>query len=311
MGNLEKIIKLFQCDKCGGEFAYSNNAMICNQCRRSVSIIDGRIFQFQESKISSNTLEKTMYGPEPEELESEIKDKDPAFSLLTTLDVKFNKVVSLDYGCGSSRQVFDLSRNSEVVFGLDYDILPLKIASEVAKNNNYKNIYFVQHGQGGIPFKNNIFDVITTHQALEHVANLEQVIENISQKMKLGGILEADFPNGNSLGEILRELFHRIIKKANPHISKISLKRAKNTFAKNGFELVCFKPTQAINGPLIYFLEGFVFRFIFKKNKLWKIRKKIKRSPLFNFFVRIETPLMKISPQFAHEFKFVLKKIKA
>ena len=206
---LNSAIELLACPNCGGSFILLKNEISCVKCEHKAALIDGIIFQFQKASLPEDILEKTMYGPEYEELKNEINEySDP--NLLKKFNlIKKEDCICLDYGCGSSRQVFDLVKNfkAKIVFGLDYDLEPLRISAKITKELKLSNIFFIQFSSDNIPFKNNVFDIITSHQALEHVNNPENVIENISAKMKEGASIEIDFPNGGSLGEYMREKF--------------------------------------------------------------------------------------------------------
>lgn len=305
-------INLLQCPNCGGNFQlFKKDKIGCEKCHKEYPIINRNIFQFEKNKISDNVLEKTMYGPEYDELKNEINDLEN-FSILAKQQLIFEKSpIALDYGCGSSKQVFELANKfkSDIVFGIDYDLNPLKIISQVINEYDYENIFLIQYSKEKIPFKNEVFDVITAHQVLEHTNNPEFVIKNIASKMKTGAFFEADFPNGNSIGEISRALFHKITNTKNPHISRINFDKAESFFSNSGLSIGFFQPTQAISGPIIYLIEGFILRFIFKKYKLFETRKIYRNSIFFKFLNKIEDVIMRFFPRFAHDFRFILSKI--
>jgi ubiquinone/menaquinone biosynthesis C-methylase UbiE len=309
--NIQKAVVFLQCNDCGGDFVFDGEEMIgCLGCQKKVSMINGNIFQFEKNDISKDIMENTMYGPESNELKKELLEEKPSW-LLTEEKRSINDgMIALDYGCGSSRQVFDFSNyaKAEIVFGLDFDLAPLIISSHISKELGRGNIFFVQYSSKNIPFKDGVFDVVSAHQVLEHLSDPQGAVIDISRKMKKDALFEADFPNGHSLGEIMRHFFHKIIKKDNPHISRINLKKAMRIFKRADLAVTKFVPDQAISGPVIYFYEGFVMRFLRKKNKLWTSRKKFKRNFLLRVIIRMEKKITVFFPKMAHNFRFILKK---
>ncbi len=307
---IKKLSELLVCPNCGKDFRFSADSIECSECGLLVPIINENIFQFQKSDISEKTLEKTMYGPECDELRDELQNSRCENLLLNFKKEITKNPISLDYGCGSSRQVFDLAKefHSDIAVGLDYDLKPLQIASQIAKELNFDNIFFIQHSSEKLPFKDKSFDIVTSHQSFEHIKNPELASNNISRTMRRGGFFEVDFPNGNSIGEYLREIFHKLTRKSNPHISHINLDQCQRMFASSGFDKKFFVATQAITGPMIYFFEGFILRFVLGKYKIWKMRKKIKNSSVFKIINKLEQKITRTFPKFGHDFRFVLMK---
>lgn len=253
-----------------------------------------------------------MYGPELEELRKELADKKAArLSFSKYMDKQKKDFDCLDFGCGSSRQIFDLADRfpEGMVFGVDFDLEPLKIAAKIARQLDYKNLFLIQYGSGELPFKNDIFGIVTSHQVLEHIPNPEKSVFEIHRVMQKWGIFEVDFPNGGSIGEIGRSIFHRIIGTKNPHISRIGLNRAKKLFADSGFRIEKFKSVLAVTGPVSYLIEGFFFRYLMNRYKIWEARRKYQSNFIFRFLRKIDYKLGKYFPRLGHAFEFILRKI--
>lgn len=311
MFELNKIMDILRCSECGGRFHIKNvNLLNCIKCSKKVYFLNGNILQFEDVSISDKIIEKTMYGPQYDELKEELNNKSHNYLIdKTKIKIKTEGIL-LDYGCGSSRQIFDfiLQKKAKIAIGIDYDLEPLLIVSKIAKEMRISNILFIQMKGDALPFFDDTFDFISSHQALEHVPNPGTVIKELSRIIKKNSYLELDFPNGSSLGESGRRFFHWITKTNNPHISKINLKTAKKFFKKEKLEIIFLKPSQALTGPIIYLFEGLILRFIFKKYKIWSIRKKYKSNLMFIIIGKIELFLMKIYPKFGHDYSFILKK---
>lgn len=311
MANLQDAVNLLKCNICGGNFSvYREDLIRCSNCEKEVAIINKNIFQFEKNIASKDVMENTMYGPEKDELKKELFEEKPEWFLIRKKIKTTNNPVILDYGCGSSRQVFDFANyfKSKMIFGLDFDLSPLIISSQIAREFGYNNIFFVQYSAINIPFRDAVFDIVSAHQVLEHLSDPEKTMAEISKKMKKGAFFEADFPNGHSLGEIMRHIFHKIIGRKNPHISKINLKKANKIFAGAQLKVIKFTPDQIFSGPIIYFYEGFIMRFLKKRNKLWETRKKLKKNIALKLLINFERKISLLFPRLAHNFRFILIK---
>lgn len=309
--NIKKAISFLRCPRCSHGFRMENEKAVCENCLFSAVVRQGIIFCFEETVITGTASERTMYGPELQELEKDLADnKSEKVSFLKYLKIQDRNAVCLDFGCGSSRQVFDLADQFQdgIIFGTDFDIMPLDIVANLAKKLEYKNIFLIQYRSADLPFRNNIFNVVTAHQVLEHIPHPERSVSEIHRTMKREGVFEVDFPNGQSIGEIGRRIFHWIAKTKNPHISRIGLTRAKNFFQRAGFQTENFRSVLALTGPLSYFFEGFVLRFILKRQKIWEIRKSYQNSRFFRILARGERNIGKLFPRAGHAFEFILTK---
>ncbi len=311
MVNLQEAVNLLKCDICEGNFGiYGEDLIRCSGCGKEVAIINKNIFQFEKNDISKDIMENTMYGPEKDELKKELFEEKPNWLLIGEKIRISNNPIVLDYGCGSSRQVFDFANyfKSKIIFGLDFDLDPLIISSQMAEESGYNNIFFVQYSSENIPFKDNVFDIVSAHQVLEHLSDPERAVREISKKMKKRALFEADFPNGHSLGEIMRCVFHKIIKKNNPHVSRINLKRANKMFTSAHLEVIKCTTDQIFSGPVIYFYEGLFMRFLKKKNKLWNTRKKFKDGIILKNLIGFEDIFSIYFPALSHNLRYLLVK---
>jgi ubiquinone/menaquinone biosynthesis C-methylase UbiE len=307
----EKAISFLSCPKCGGDFRYEKEKIACRGCNFSACIRKNIIFCFEESDIPKETIERTMYGPEINELEKELSEKKSArLSFVRNLINHESDSVCLDFGCGSSRQIFDLADHFRdgIVFGSDYDFEPLAIVSDLVDRLDYKNIFLLQYQSTDLPFRDNVFNVITSHQVLEHIPNPVKSVHEIHRVLRKDGICEVDFPNGNSASEKIRNFFHRLNGTKNPHISRIGLENSRKMFNEAGFRIKRFQSVQILTGPLSYFIEGFILRYIQKKRKIWEVRKKYQSSFAFRLLQKFERNLEKKLPRMGHAFEFILTK---
>lgn len=135
----------------------------------------------------------------------------PKHSLLKMMPTKFkyfkdsignlNSKKILDLGCGGGLLSEEFAKNGATVTGIDISEGAISIAKEHAKLNNLKIDYVVGSAEN-IPFPEMEFDVVICADCLEHVANLEKVIAEISRVLKVDGIFCYDTINRNWLSKI-------------------------------------------------------------------------------------------------------------
>lgn len=297
----DKAVKCLACPACQGVLSVDASLLWCTSCLAGYPVVDDRIISFRKVALSTQLLEQTMYGPEYEELIGQIPPPENRPLLGTA---------GLDYGCGSSPEVFRIANadRQEIVFGLDYDLAPLRILARAADELGYKNVFLLQYDREDLPCVAECFDLVTSHQALEHVPSPDRVIGEIARRMKPGAIFRVDFPNGHSLGELLRELFHRLNRTRNPHISRISYRSAVGSFKAARLLTERFVSTYALRGPLVYFIEGFVLRFLMRKHKIYAFRNSYRSGAWFRFLGVVDASVCRVLPRFGQAFVFELRK---
>lgn len=115
-------------------------------------------------------------------------DKEVEFIIRNCKLDKGNTVV--DFGCGSGRHSFALSKNGMNVTGVDYLSSPIEKANEIIKNEKIKNLQFIDADCRTITLEQKfdaaicLYDVVGTFA--KDKENLE-IIKNIHRHLKLGG----------------------------------------------------------------------------------------------------------------------------
>ncbi len=109
--------------------------------------------------------------------------------------VKGKKV--LDLGCGEGYGCFMLSDDAESVTGID-------IADEAIRHASIKyqrgNLKFVQGSMADIPIEGEyLFDIILSFEALEHIAEQDEVIREVKRLLKKDGMFIVSTPNKHEL----------------------------------------------------------------------------------------------------------------
>lgn len=96
----------------------------------------------------------------------------------------------LEIGCGQGFNTYLLSKNKlNSVIGIDLSVKDIKIAQQ-----RYPGITFSMMNAEKLKFKDNSFDYVIALQILEHVDNLDQVLDEIARVLKVKGRLVASIP---------------------------------------------------------------------------------------------------------------------
>jgi len=102
--------------------------------------------------------------------------------------------------------------------------------------------------------------------------------------------------------------FLRTNRTRNPHVSQISLKMTDDYFREAGLVMDLFESIYALRGPLIYFFEEFVLRFIFCRHKIFTFCNRYRSSGWFNLIGWIDAAVCKVFPQVGQAYIFDLRK---
>lgn len=107
---------------------------------------------------------------------------------LATDLINFNGEKILDAGCGIGIFMEKFSEFSDHVYGFDVDKRKIDIAKK-----SFKNV--IVAGEGKLPYENNMFDIIWSHEVLEHVNDDKEVLKELVRVLKPGGELIVFTPN--------------------------------------------------------------------------------------------------------------------
>lgn len=108
----------------------------------------------------------------------------------------------LDVGCGGGLLSEQFAKIGCVVTGVDRSIPTLAAAKEHAEKSGL-SIEYVEGNAENLPFQPQQFDIVCCCDVLEHVDDLDTVIEEISQVLKPGGVFFFDTINRTLISKIL------------------------------------------------------------------------------------------------------------
>lgn len=118
----------------------------------------------------------------------------------------------LDAGCGEGTVMKYFAGRVRNASFYGVDISPLGV--EMAKENNLPNCNFLTACLEELPFPNSFFSLIYSQSVLEHVRNLDKVLEEFHRTLDVNGKLIIRVGNGgirntNFLAAVLKYLFKR------------------------------------------------------------------------------------------------------
>ncbi len=130
----------------------------------------------------------------------------------------------LDIGCKKSI-LKELTDDKDVEY-YGIDISETALSEKINKNN-----FRVADVDSGIPFEDSTFDYVFCLELLEHVEKPSFVLKEIHRVLKKDGVLILSIPNPYCWFEMIINLFHRIPKGSEGHISSWT-KQTLNALAK-------------------------------------------------------------------------------
>jgi SAM-dependent methyltransferase len=99
----------------------------------------------------------------------------------------------LEDGCGVGVYVDRLAPMVSVIFGLEYDLARAREASQL--NRDHPNAHILCAASEGLPFPDAVFDLILSHEVLEHVQDDRMAVKEILRTLQPGGRLVVFAPN--------------------------------------------------------------------------------------------------------------------
>lgn len=100
---------------------------------------------------------------------------------------------ALENGCGVGMYVEQLASRTREVIGLEYDYERAEQAARV--NASYSNVKVLNVAGEQLPFPSGVFDLILSHEVLEHVQDDRVAVEEMVRVLRLGGRIALFVPN--------------------------------------------------------------------------------------------------------------------
>jgi ubiquinone/menaquinone biosynthesis C-methylase UbiE len=143
-------------------------------------------------------------------------------SMLLDLNVRGN---GLDIGCHSGYHTEQIKNLLGECIGIDINENLLNIA------HNHNRNYCIYGDMHNLQFKDNQFDLIFSHEVLEHAIDLKKVLLGIHRILKQNGYLVFSVPSSNQPNEYKRG-------ESDPHFSIKTPFEMKNLLIECGYKIV-------------------------------------------------------------------------
>ncbi|MCG8669296.1 MAG: bifunctional 2-polyprenyl-6-hydroxyphenol methylase/3-demethylubiquinol 3-O-methyltransferase UbiG [Pseudomonadales bacterium] len=122
--------------------------------------------------------------------------------VLNALRINYHDLKVLDIGCGGGFICEEFAKRSARTSGVDPSPATIVEASQHARKTGLDINYREGTGEN-LPFEDNSFDLISCCDVLEHVSDLEMVIQETARVLKPGGIYFYDTINRTFLSWLL------------------------------------------------------------------------------------------------------------
>lgn len=100
----------------------------------------------------------------------------------------------LDFGCGYGGKTVEYARKAKSAAGVEPSPTTVRLASDYAAHAGCRNVCFQVCTQHRMPFADESFDVVVSHDVLEHVANPQVSLGEIHRVLRPGGVALIAFP---------------------------------------------------------------------------------------------------------------------
>ncbi|MFH1836465.1 MAG: class I SAM-dependent methyltransferase [Methanobacteriota archaeon] len=165
-------------------------------------------------------------------------ENDDLTRMRTILVLKYIEPSSkvLDFGCGQGYTTALLSRKSSNITGMDISENALKKASKNYPELKFEKTERLREYAGE-------FDVIYCGDVLEHLFDVNEVLNKLHKALKIGGTIIVTAPYHSLLKNILI-CFHNFdthFSIEGPHIRFFTEKSLKEVISKNGFKIIKVK----------------------------------------------------------------------
>ena len=167
------------------------------------------------------------------------------FKSISEIAPKLNGNI-LDFGCGSKPYEL-LFKNAESYIGIDLEVS--------GHNHKESKVDFFYDGKT-IPFNSEEFDIIVCFEVLEHVFNLEEVLNEMRRVLKPGGQLLISLPFAWDEHEIPYD-FARYTSFGIKHI-----------LIKNGFEIEELKKTTTYFLTVSQMFIAYLYQYVLPKDRI-------------------------------------------
>ncbi len=158
-------------------------------------------------------------------------------------NIKSDSVI-LDVGCGNGTLIFELANSHKKIYGIDINLETIKNAK---RNNEYKNVFFINDNFLNYDFENIKFDCIIFVASIHHMNMEKALIKSMNLLNENGKIIIVGLSRPSTvldyIVEIMRVVPSFIISKIknNKPSEKLNIDTSYNFPTLNDVKMVCKK----------------------------------------------------------------------
>lgn len=152
----------------------------------------------------------------------------------------------LDFGCGSGQFLNMISRYCDSSCGIDIVRAPIEEA-----RISYPHLEFsLLNGDGMTSFQDNSFDTVCMIDVLEHILDMESVLEEINRILKPGGhlLIATNEITRIKLLLIMLNSLDNYFYPASPHIRYFTKRNLSDLLQRKGFRCIKYKKNRTYFG---------------------------------------------------------------
>jgi len=152
----------------------------------------------------------------------------------------------LDFGCGNGSFTYMVSKYCDSIYGIDCS----SIAIDKAKKAYPKIGFQILGGNNKLPYDDESFDAIFIIDVLEHILDIETLLEEVSRVLKPGGHLLITTSQLTRLKLFIIALISldKYFYPTSPHIRYFTRNSLASLLNRKGFEVIRYKKNRTYFG---------------------------------------------------------------
>lgn len=213
------LFDLLACPRDHGVLDFAEGHLNCRLCRRRYPV-EGNIpiFLTAEDKAQQHTRGTTLFEETPEYFQRLHTKRIKEWKTLPYLSEMFRPEEgwALDVGCGAGTLALVNAKRGIRSVGLDISLHGARLASENARKAGLGNCFFVVGDAIHLPFKEEMFGVISNYTTIEHLYDPEGCLQEMERVLAPGGRMIVNTINNfsirpeNGMGRALRNFIREL-----------------------------------------------------------------------------------------------------
>ncbi|MCX7919883.1 MAG: class I SAM-dependent methyltransferase [bacterium] len=187
--------------------------------------------------------------------------------------VKYRRGKLIEIGCGAGVFLYNIAKYIPdlELYGCDISNAAIKAAKDTTPNTNIH--YFVGDGSN-LPINNNSFDIVILMDVLEHISDVNKLLNECNRILKIQGMLHANIPcekNRFTIWWFMEKigLGKNLTRKHLGHIQKLTIDEVIQLINCAGFEVQSISYSRHLFGQLValfgFFLPKEILTRLFGK----------------------------------------------